>query len=639
MRTIRITFLLFIFGFLRTAAWSSDAIVSIRVIPPSETVHVGETAEFNVELDIHKPYHINANRPLEDYLIPTLLELQPVPGFEITAIRYPVAEVKQLPFSDTPMAVYEGVVHVLVQVKPTAALEQTNAVLQGTVRYQACNDSTCLPEASQPFSIALSSLNTAIAQTEASSGSPGTPVAPDEPENAAPESSGPAAESASGPDWLHFGENSLAVMLLLVFLGGLALDLTPCIYPMIPITITYFGGQAHGRKGNLIAHSCLYIIGMAVTYSLLGVAAALTGGILGAALQYPPVLIAIALVMVLLALSMFEVYELRMPGFLNRMAGGNRSGFAGTFLMGMTVGIVAAPCIGPFVFGLLTYVGNSGNAFLGFLLFFVLSIGMGIPLLVLGIFSGSIHRLPRSGEWMVWVRKVFGFILLAMALFFLKTLLPPLAYPLAFGMLLTLAGIYLAWIAPVSGAGRGFAWLRQIVGIGFFIAALVATVSGLNSYLDNFSGNEGAAQSAGAGSGSAAAIDWLPFSEQAVAKAAREGKPVLMDFYADWCAPCKEFDKQTFVDPSIVDLSRRFVMVKVDLTKAGDSDVEALQKRYRISGVPTLIFLQPDGSEIPDLRTVGFKPADAFRPRMEKAYRMSSGGSQVPREEATDSPS
>ncbi|MBN2317733.1 MAG: protein-disulfide reductase DsbD [Acidobacteria bacterium] len=612
MKTYPAGILIALFFLYCAPARGADPAVSVRGIPPSGAVEAGTAAVVTVELDIRSPYHINSNQPLEEYLIPTSLELDPVPDLEIGDILFPVAEIKNLEISDAPMALYEGIVKISVEVIPSAALAGRNVGLKGSVRYQACDDFTCLPPEEQPFAVKFSvvegdaepmeravSGNAPVEQTDGDSGNSGL--------------------------W-NFDEASFPLALLLVFAGGLALNLTPCVYPMIPITITYFGGQSQGKRGSIIAHAGLYVIGMAVTYSLLGVIAALTGGLLGTALQYPPVLIGIALVMALLALSMFDVFELRMPAFLNRLAGGNRKGFAGTFLMGLTVGIVAAPCIGPFVFGLLTYVGNRGNAVLGFLLFFVLALGLGIPLLMLGIFSGSIHKLPRSGEWMVWVRSVFGFILLAMAVFFLRTLLPhPLAYPLSLALILVLAGVYLAWIAPVTGAGKGFAWLRNIVGTGFFIAALVASVTGLQSYMETIVENEARIHSAGSNSNISRTIEWIPFSERMP-----DGKPAMIDFYADWCAPCKELDRHTFADPDVIRLSRRFSMLKVDLTSAEDPDAEALRKRFRVLGVPTLVFLLPDGSEIENLRVTGFEPADIFLPKMEEAYRISTDEAMEP---------
>ena len=197
-----------------------------------------------------------------------------------------------------------------------------------------------------------------------------------------------------------FDQKGLFLIFIGAFFGGLALNLTPCIYPLIPITISYFGGQAEGKKGSVILHSVIYVVGMAATYSILGSIAAFTGSLFGAALQIPAVLIGVAAVMVLLALSMFNVYEIRVPAFINKFAGGSQKGYFGTFFMGLTCGIIAAPCIGPFVLGLLTYVGNRGNVLLGFSLFFVLALGLGIPFLLLGIFSGaSTSSRGRGPGW------------------------------------------------------------------------------------------------------------------------------------------------------------------------------------------------------------------------------------------------
>ena len=589
MRTIPAAAAVLLCLFLNASAQTPDSVVSIRTIVPEEPLKAGPPAVIGVELSIAKPYHINSNRPLEDYLIPTSLEFEPLAGVTFGNVAFPPASVKKLPVSDSPMAVFEGVVKISAEITPDASLQQKDIVLKGKVRYQACDDRACLPPVRKPFILALSFHGTAQAS---------------------------APQSAPAAAFEGFGDRGILVTLLLVFLGGLALNLTPCVYPMIPITISYFGGQAQGKKGSLVAHACLYVIGMAVTYSVLGVFAAMTGSLFGTALQYPPVLIGIALVMVLLALSMFDVYEFRMPSFLNRLAGSSQKGFAGTFLMGLTVGIVAAPCIGPFVLGLLTYVGNKGNAFLGFVLFFVLALGMGVPFIVLGVFSGSIKKLPRSGAWMIWVRKVFGFILLAMAVYFLEPLFPsPLAYRMTFALILLLAGIYLAWIDTVQSTSKVFSLMRNIIGVLFFVLALYAAVTGIENSLR-------IAQTGTAGPSVKTAIQWFPYSQAMLDQAAREGKPVFIDVYADWCVPCKELDAQTFAVPEVVTRSKDFIMLKADLTSTEDPKAEVLREKYQVKGVPTLVFLRPNGQEISDLRGIGFESKDVFLEKMNKTLQL-----------------
>jgi len=646
-----------------------ENIVSVKVIPSVESFKSGKSAPVTLELTIRTPFHINSDQPAEEYLIPTTVNFKSRPGVTYGWPQFPRPALRRLGFSDTPLSVFEGVVNLTVEVTVAADFSGTAWAIEGTVGYQACDNQSCLPPRDAAFSRTVTVASgrpitppAAAVETKGQVAPPAAAKTSTEPpagknenrvqqpdENAkksasslspavdvgksagvsaaaAPSSSPAPISSLSSPvsgKPFPFEGKGLAVIFLLVFLGGLALNLTPCVYPIIPITISYFGGQAEGKKGAVALHAVLYVLGMAVTYSILGVVAAFTGGLFGAALSYPPVLIVIALIMVALALSMFDVYEFRMPAFLNKLAGGSQKGYLGTILMGLTVGIVAAPCIGPFVLGLLTYVGNRGNVFLGFSLFFVLALGRGVPFLILGFFSGSLSKLPRSGGWMVWVRKIFGFILIAMAAYFLKTLFPDtLYYHLALALVMLIGGIYMGWIEPTKTAGKVFPYIRVLIGVIFLVLALVFAGQGVEEYV----GETITAETSGPAAGFAAgAIAWRPYSEEALAEAARAGKPVFIDSYADWCIPCKELDKKTFRRPEIIAASRDFIMLKANLTVGNDGNVKAFYKKFNVRGVPTLIFLKSDGTEIEDLRGTGFEPENIFLVKMNKALASSGG--------------
>ena len=247
--------------------------------------------------------------------------------------------------------------------------------------------------------------------------------------------------------------------LLGIFAGGMALNLTPCVYPLIPITVSYFGSRS--GKGQLIGHGLCYIGGLSITNSALGVVAALTGGLMGAMLQNPLVLAAVAAILIFFATSLFGFWELRLPSGLMQAASKSYAGYLGTLFMGLTLGVVAAPCIGPFVLGLLTWVGSMGSPWLGFIIFFTLSLGLGLPLFFLAIFSGQINKLPRSGEWMLWVRKLMGWVLVGMAAYFITTgFAQNLAGILFLAAVALAAGLHLGWIDRTKASFRAFEWIR-----------------------------------------------------------------------------------------------------------------------------------------------------------------------------------
>jgi len=383
--------------------------------------------------------------------------------------------------------------------------------------------------------------------------------------------------------------------LLAIFLGGLALNLTPCIYPLIPITISYFGGKSEKIKGHIIIHGILYMLGLAITNSLLGLSAALSGGMLGFALQNPFVLIFVAGVMIAMALSFFGLWELRLPFWLTRVASKNYAGFSGTFFMGLTLGIVAAPCLGPFILGLLIYVGQKGDAFLGFLYLFILSIGLGLPLAVLAIFSGTIARLPKSGDWMLWIRKFMGWVLLGMAAFMISPIVSHL-----FGKQWLLAGvsiaagIHLGWLDTTGKKLKIFPYFKKVMGIILVVGGII--------YLALTSQHVGK-------------VEWISYDQSILEKAAEEKNQVIIDFYADWCGPCVAMEREVFSDPEVIKLSSTVITMRLDLTRSQPFHDEVMRK-YQIRGIPTAVFINRQGIEEKNLRAIGFVGKDEFLKRL-----------------------
>jgi thiol:disulfide interchange protein DsbD len=559
--------------------------------------HAGSTGYIAMTAEVAEGWHLNSNKPLETYLIPTVLDVRAPAGVEIVRILYPEPALKKLQISEGNMSLYDGVVAFGAIVRIAEGVAPGRYPVTATLRYQGCNDFTCVEPASLTVedTLRVGTLDKSVEQLAPEIFS--KPPFVDRERQPV----GIAAAESGGDFGKMVAERGLALTFLFIFFGGLALNLTPCIYPLIPITISYFGGQAGGKTSRVFLLALLYVFGMSITYSVLGTIAATTGSLFGSALQNPFVVVFLASVLVALALSMFGFWEIRMPLFLARRTGTARRGYAGAVVMGLTMGIVAAPCIGPFVLGLLTYVGEMGKPLLGFLMFFTLAWGIGIPFLILGTVSGSITRLPRSGDWMIWVRKIFGFILIGMALYFARHLLQPRLVSIGYAVVAAIGGIYLGWIDRSVGTGRGFKFMRNLAGIaGIAIAAVILILPVARK-----------------GPGEhAQGIVWQPFSRETVARAAREGKPVIIDFSAAWCLPCHELDRKTFSDAEAVRLSANFVPLKMDLTRSGPSETE-IKNSFMVRGVPSIIFIDRTGKEVKGLRATGFIDAGEFKKRIE----------------------
>lgn len=385
-------------------------------------------------------------------------------------------------------------------------------------------------------------------------------------------------------------EWSLAGVLGL-FLTGLALNLTPCVYPMLSITVSLFGGREEKRFAPAFLKALFYVAGMASMYSSLGVAAAFAGKFFGAFLQSPAVLGVISVLMLALALSMFGFYGFQLPiAVLNRVGGMRRTGHFGIFLSGLCVGIFAAPCIGPPIVALLAIVGQKESPVSGFFIFFILSLGLGLPYLVLGTFSGLLNRLPKSGEWLVWVKKSFGMVLIGFSVFYaVLAFRAGWLLPLVIPALLVIGGIYLGFVESSGNRNTVFRRLKQTAGTG-------AVLLGLSFFL--FQPKE--------------KVVWEAYSAEKVALAARADKPVVIDFFADWCIPCHELDQFTYSDKKVIQALEPFVRLKADVTNPKTEAALEPVERFDVIGVPTVLFLGSNGREVVSARITGFVPPGEF---------------------------
>ena len=319
----------------------------------------------------------------------------------------------------------------------------------------------------------------------------------------------------------------------------------------------------------------LYVLGMAITYSVVGVVTSLSGAVFGTLLQNPFVIIGVAGVLVALSLSMFGVYEFKLPDSWVMKAGGAKSGAVGALVMGLTMGIVAAPCIGPFVLGLVTYVGAKGDPVYGFLMFFFLAVGLGFPYLFLALFSGKIKSLPRAGFWMEAVKHIFGFLLVGMALYFLGPILPKELNHYLIPAFMIGASIFLLFFDKTANNIKGF----RIFKIIFSSAIIVLGVYLLWPVEKK-------------------APDWQYYSDTAYKASLNNNEKMILDFYADWCIPCKELDGLTFSDERVIAKSKEFTNYKIDMTKTMSDQTEMIRNKFKIIGMPTLIFFDSQGNEV-----------------------------------------
>ena len=395
------------------------------------------------------------------------------------------------------------------------------------------------------------------------------------------------------------------------FLLGLGLAFTPCVLPMLPLLSAIVIGQ--NQRPNMwraFALSFVYVQGMALTYTLLGLIVAAIGLPFQVALQHPYVMIGLSIIFVLLALSMFGVFTLQLPSSLQTklslLSQQQKAGaFGGVFLMGMIAGLVASPCTSAPLSGALLYVAQSGDLFTGAITLYLLALGMGVPLILITLFGNKI--LPKSGMWMETVKKLFGFVMLALPVFLISRILPDEWTPRLWAMLGTAFFIWFAFQMPKNGTG----WVFRIL---FLVAAMIS-VKPLQTWVWGETSTSSAVENK--------VVSHVEFkkvkSEAELQQAlAENNKPlVMLDLYADWCVACKEFEKETFSDPRVQKTFGDMLLLQVDMTKNSEEN-RALMTKYKVLGLPTILFFNRDGKEIEGSRINGFMPPVEFLQWIEK---------------------
>ena len=513
-------------------------------------------------------------------------------------------------------------------------LVKADAPFTLSVVYQGCaEDGLCYPPITRLFKVdpAKPGILTAAGE-EAATLADNSAVEAEKSASAVPsvaEGAAPSKVAAADND-LSLATATLAGgslwKIALAFLAfGLLLSFTPCVLPMVPILSSIIVGEGDVTRRRSFLMALAYCLGMALVYTSLGVAAGLAGEGLAGALQKPWVLVLFALLLVLLSLSMFDVYQLQLPvalqSKLGKASGGLKRGrFAGVFFMGALSALIVGPCVAAPLAGTLVYISQTRDVLLGGLALFSMAMGMSVPLLLVGLSAGSL--LPKAGAWMIGVKYVFGLLLIAVAIWMVSPILPAPAVMLFWGAFAILCSVFLG-VFDTSAAkptialrfGKTFGLVLFVIGLLELVGAAAGSTNALEP-LSEIRGVSTASQGEQKGVGFTR-IKTVAELDQALLSAK---KPVMLDFYADWCVACKEMDRFTFHDPKVIEQLGNLTLLQVDVT-ANSADDRALMKRFGLFGPPGMIFFDTRGKEIAESRIVGVLDARAFFDHVAKVLR------------------
>jgi thiol:disulfide interchange protein DsbD len=549
---------------------------------------------------------------------------------------YPKGKIKKDPFTDKDRELFSS--PVIVKIPLSGHVETPDTVsFDMTVSYQACSDDACLMPANEK--VAFSGiLSSAFASPEKSSATePQTlplntgsmfniseaPLPqPDKEEKEVPSDNTTVVRETVSSSPVNTGESNSSAQgdpakdlidswgIIGYYLAGVLLSFTPCIFPMIPVTMSVIGSK-EGTPLQGFFRSLIYVFGLALTYAILGLMAAVSGGVIGAAMQNPYVVFCVSALFFLMGMSMMDLFHFQLPSFLQPSGSSSRGkGYVSVFLTGLAAGLVASPCVAPVIVGVLLQIASEGNLVMGFFKLFALGWGLGTILIIVGTFSSAIAAFPKAGMWMNEVKKGLGLMLMGAAFYYLQGALSQAWFTTVFGLFLIIAGIASGATDSIAPEATLYPRLVKAMGIVFLITGIY--LFGGQMIISGFIHPPFELPQATVTSAAApTAEQWQKATKEKVAQAAKEGKPVVLDFGAKWCAACVELEEKTFPVKEVIEKLNSFVSLKVDMTQPGPKE-EAFQKQYNVIGFPTLIFINSKGEVIEELTTIGFVDAPAF---------------------------
>lgn len=517
------------------------------------------------------------------------LELESPITFKLS--QYNISPVKEF-YDDFSKRQRRGIVGNAVLKAPIEAPAEIPA--SGTIRliltYQACTKSYCLFPAKQTIEIGFQGKGVAATTTM------------------------PMADGFFSQSFSQVFKQGLLWTFIFVFFAGVLTSLTPCVFPMIPITLAVLGRNSHLRtrwQSIIVSHA--YVLGIAITYALLGLLAASTGALFGGFMSSPWVIGTICLIFLAMALSMLGLYDIQPPPSVQKWMDQytHFGGVIGAFITGVVSGVVASPCVGPVLVGILAYVAKTQNLWLGFWLLFVFALGMGQLFLFLGISTSLTKKLPRSGPWLDGVKRIFGFLLLGAFFYYLNLILPHPWFDVALGLCFIFLGSYFYAFKEVKTN-------MQRVYKGLCHASILFGVVLIALAFFNKAPQVKGPSDAPTSTAKTPAPAWQVLSAMTLEKAKAEGKPVIIDFSADWCAACTELDEKTYSTPEVIKGSEKFAMLRFDATN-DSSELTEYRKKFEIVGLPWVVFINSKGEWIKDLTLAGFEKAENFLERMKRA--------------------